>query len=62
MIPNGSGNDTCRSIGASELDVALDYICSRTVIKIDTIRTMFDFAPEEETDEHCHQLKMSDPD
>ena len=29
MIPNGSGNDTCRSIGAGQLDQALDYLCAR---------------------------------
>lgn len=61
MIPNGSGNDTLRSLGADQLDQALDYICSRQVIKIDTTRAMLDFAPGEETDATAEKLKQEDP-
>ncbi len=37
MIPNGSGNDTCSSMGIFTLDHALDYIVNGMVTSIDTI-------------------------
>ena len=37
MLPNGSGNDTCSSMGIFTLDHALDYIVNGMVTSIDTI-------------------------
>lgn len=42
LLPNGSGNDTCRSIGIKNLDDALDYLIKGEVIALDTIRCMID--------------------
>lgn len=42
LLPNGSGNDTCRSIGIYNLDEALDYLIKGEVIALDTIRCMID--------------------
>lgn len=42
LLPNGSGNDTCRSIGIKTLDDALDYLIKGEVIAIDTIRCIID--------------------
>jgi len=46
MIPNGSGNDTCSSMGIFTLDHALDYIVNRTVTPIDTVRCLVDYENE----------------
>jgi diacylglycerol kinase family enzyme len=42
-IPNGSGNDFCRSIGVLNLDQALDYIANAEVVGVDTVRCLLDF-------------------
>lgn len=43
LIPNGSGNDTCRSLGFTTLAEALDNIINAEVVKVDTIRTLVDY-------------------
>ncbi len=43
MIPNGSGNDTCTSIGILTLDNALDYIVKGELIPLDTVRILIDY-------------------
>lgn len=47
LIPNGSGNDTCRSLGFNTLDDALNNIVNAEVVKCDTIRTLLDYDDEE---------------
>jgi diacylglycerol kinase family enzyme len=63
MIPNGSGNDTCHSIGVVSLDHALDYICAREVVSVDTIRCLIDVdneaaipSGEEARKKHCRHM------
>jgi len=46
MIPNGSGNDTCSSMGVITLDHALDYIVGREVVQVDTVRCLIDHEKE----------------
>lgn len=43
MVPNGSGNDTCTSIGIKTLNDALDYIVNAEVIALDTVRVLMDY-------------------
>ena len=43
MLPNGSGNDTCTSMGVKNLDDALNYIVNAEVIALDTVRCLIDF-------------------
>lgn len=47
LIPNGSGNDLCSSLGIMTLDHALDYIVAGTVTKIDTVRVLMDHEDED---------------
>ncbi len=42
FIPNGSGNDTCKSIGIYSIDQALDYIRKGDLVKIDLNRVLVD--------------------
>jgi len=42
MVPNGSGNDLCTSIGIMNLEDALDTIVQGTVCQFDTIRVLCD--------------------
>ena len=42
MLPNGSGNDTCTSLGILSLDHALNYIVNGEVLAIDTVRCLID--------------------
>jgi diacylglycerol kinase (ATP) len=65
MIPNGSGNDTCHSIGVETIDHALDYICAREVVSVDTIRCLIDVESEaqihgeEERKKHCRHMLIN---
>lgn len=51
MLPNGSGNDTCSSIGVRTLDDALDYIVNAEVIALDTIQVLIDYEKKEDIPE-----------
>jgi len=42
VIPNGSGNDTCRSLGVNSVNDALDLIVHAEVLAMDTIRVLID--------------------
>jgi diacylglycerol kinase family enzyme len=46
FIPNGSGNDTLRSISVFDLDKALDYIVKGDLIKIDLTKMIVDHETE----------------
>jgi diacylglycerol kinase family enzyme len=46
MLPNGSGNDTCASIGVKTLDDALNYIVNAEVIPLDTVKCLIDYDHE----------------
>ena len=66
LIPNGSGNDTCRSLGFNTLDDALNNIVNAEVVKCDTIRTLLDYATEEEVPKdqesqlnHCRHMVIN---
>jgi diacylglycerol kinase family enzyme len=47
LLPNGSGNDLCSSIGIWSLDHALDYICKGECTALDTIRVLLDHESED---------------
>ena len=54
LLPNGSGNDLCSSVGIWTLDHALDYIVKRECIPLDSCRVLCDHEtedtlPEDET-------------
>jgi len=42
FVPNGSGNDTCKSIGLNSIDQALDYIKKGDLLKVDLNRVYID--------------------
>ena len=48
MIPNGSGNDTCRSLGVLNVEDALSLIINAEVLPMDTIRVLIDTDTYEE--------------
>jgi diacylglycerol kinase family enzyme len=47
-IPNGSGNDTCRSLNSNEVGIALDYIVKGNIFKTDIIKVISDYENEAE--------------
>lgn len=47
FIPNGSGNDTLRSFGVTDITKALDYIIKGDLIKVDVTRLLMDHDTEE---------------
>lgn len=42
FIPNGSGNDTCKSIGVNTIEEALKYIEKGDLLKVDLNRVYID--------------------
>ncbi len=61
FLPNGSGNDTCTSMGVLNLNDALDYIINGEVIAIDTIKCLIDCEreediPEQEKSSKCRHM------
>ena len=58
VIPNGSGNDLCSSIGIFNLDEALNYIIKGECIKLDTIRCLFDHESEDTLPEGDERYKF----
>ncbi len=42
FIPNGSGNDTCKSIGVNSIEEALQYIEKGDLLKVDLNRVYID--------------------
>jgi len=55
LIPNGSGNDLCLSLGCTTPDEALDYIVNREVTKVDTVRVLIDHENEESLPEDINE-------
>lgn len=50
FIPNGSGNDTLRSLSVFDVNQALDYIVKGDIIKLDLTRILLDLEePPEDT-------------
>lgn len=52
FMPNGSGDDFCKSIGISKgnIDIGLQFVQSCTTIKVDIIKLLIDYESEEELD------------
>lgn len=48
FIPNGSGNDTLRSFGVTDIAKAMDYIVKGDIIKVDLTKMLMDHETEEE--------------
>ena len=42
FIPNGSGNDTLRSLSVFDVNQALDYIVKGDLVKLDLTRVLMD--------------------
>ena len=51
FIPNGSGNDLCRSLEIYHIDTALDYIVKGDTFRMDTIKVLIDHENENEIPE-----------
>jgi len=47
LIPNGSGNDLCNSFHLKTLEDALDAICNKSILSIDSVRVLVDREDEE---------------
>mmetsp|Transcript_16350 Transcript_16350/g.27654 ORF Transcript_16350/g.27654 Transcript_16350/m.27654 type:complete len:166 (-) Transcript_16350:671-1168(-) len=50
LIPNGSGNDTCRGIYRDNSVKAIDSALKGDVIKVDLVKILLDYENEEELD------------
>lgn len=48
FIPNGSGNDTLRSFGVTDIVKAMDFIVKGEIIKMDLIKMLMDYETEED--------------
>ena len=48
FIPNGSGNDTLRSFGVTDIVKAMDYIVKGDIIKVDLTKMLMDYEKEED--------------
>lgn len=50
FLPNGSGDDTCGSLGiqVNDIDMGLEYIFKGDVIKMDIIKILLDHESEQE--------------
>lgn len=47
LVPNGTSNDLCRSLGIKSIDYALDFILKRETLSIDAIRVLIDVESEQ---------------
>ena len=57
-IPNGSGNDTCRTLNSNEVGIALDYIVKGNIFKTDIIKVISDYENEEEIPEDQKDMNL----
>ena len=48
FIPNGSGNDTLRALGVTDIAKALDYIVKGEIIKFDLVKVLMDYEHEDD--------------
>ena len=51
LLPNGSGNDTCRGLSYSTVQDGLKHILKADTIKMDVFKILVDYETEEELDE-----------
>lgn len=58
FLPNGSGNDTCRTIESNDIAVALDYIVKGQIFKIDIIKVLSDYEKEEDIPEELKDVHL----
>jgi len=58
LIPNGSGNDLCSSVGIWSLDHALDYICKGECTPLDSVRVLLDHETEESIPEGEEKVNL----
>jgi diacylglycerol kinase family enzyme len=64
LIPNGSGNDLCTSLGIFCLEDALDYIVNGEVFSMDTTQVLLDYdqkedVPPEKIMTHCRHMLIN---
>ena len=50
FVPNGTGNDTCKSLGVNSIEQALEYIQKGDTLKIDLNRVFIDSETFEEVE------------
>ena len=55
LIPNGSGDDLCSSVGIWSIDHALDYICKGECTPLDSIRFLMDHESEDTLPEESEE-------
>ena len=58
FIPNGSGNDTLRSLWVTDPAKALDYMVKGDLLTVDLTRVMFDFDSDEELEKMSREEKI----
>lgn len=58
ILPNGSGDDFCSSLGILSMDHALDYICKGETIKVDTARVLLDHDSEDSLPQGLERLNF----
>lgn len=58
VIPNGSGDDFASALGIMTPDHALDYICKKEIIKVDSVRILLDHESEDTLPEGIERLNF----
>lgn len=48
FVPNGSGNDTLRAFGVTDIAKSLDYIVKGDLFKTDLVKVLMDYENEED--------------
>ena len=62
LVPNGSGNDTCRGIDIFDSKTALDTVLKGQTIKVDLVKVLLDFESEEELEKAIETSSESQQD
>lgn len=57
FVPNGSGNDTCKSIGVNSIQQAIEYILKGDTLKMDLNRVFIDADTFEEAEQSCNGVE-----
>lgn len=57
MLPNGSGNDTCRAFNLTSIEEGLKYLFKGDTINYDIIKILLDY----ESEEQLYDAMSNDP-
>lgn len=58
LVPNGTSNDLCTSLGIRSVDYALEYIKARITTRIDTIRCLMGIETEDNLPKDIKRLSL----